>query len=394
MSSYHSSFKFLDKKSDTDFGWMIAHFEADNGETESYLSQEQVYTSSYNGARRLLYGTKWNAAATVKITVIKQNMSDFTEMECRNAYKWLTGNPMATYLDLYVGDVIRYSFLGTVQDVKPQKLDARTVGLNIYFESISPWAYSAVQTVTCSFGQLLSVDSDGLLVKGSMYETLLNTTNGGVLYNGTNGGGGVFKITNDGTVFLDNMIHMKIDNQTDDMYSFITLNTVLHNTDSDYVSIYNQTLNEETIIENMSKNEQISLTSGQFIVSDVPGKMFGNNFNYIWPRLAPGMNDIIVRGTGSGYIEFTYRYPVKIGDCAVNIGMFDSACNCDGLTDYGMIDWSDIVNTPDTLAGYGVIDSYTASEIDEKLANIEIEVNTDVKIDENDLNNMLEDILG
>jgi hypothetical protein len=70
MSSYHSSFKYLNKKSDEDFGWIVGHFSSDEGETESYLSQEQVYTNSYNGTKRTLYGTKYNTVANIKITVI------------------------------------------------------------------------------------------------------------------------------------------------------------------------------------------------------------------------------------------------------------------------------------------------------------------------------------
>ena len=143
MSSYHSSFKYLDKKSDEDLGWIISHFDPDNGEMDSSLSQEQVYSDSYNGTKRILYGTKYNSVANVKITVIKQDGSDFTLQECRNAYKWLTGKPEASWMDLYVGDEVKYRLLCTIQDVKPQKMDARTVGLNIYCESVSPWAYSA-----------------------------------------------------------------------------------------------------------------------------------------------------------------------------------------------------------------------------------------------------------
>ena len=42
VSSYHSSFSYLDKNSKNDFGWIIAAFDPDNGEMDSYLSQEQI----------------------------------------------------------------------------------------------------------------------------------------------------------------------------------------------------------------------------------------------------------------------------------------------------------------------------------------------------------------
>ena len=66
MSSYHSSFSYLNKNSREDMHWLIVHFDADQGETDSYLSQEQIYTDSYNGTRRMLYGTKWNAVANIE----------------------------------------------------------------------------------------------------------------------------------------------------------------------------------------------------------------------------------------------------------------------------------------------------------------------------------------
>ena len=397
MSSYHSKFKYLNKDSMKDFGWVVVHFEADTGEFDSYLSQEQIYTDSYKRTRRLLYGTKWGEVATVKITVIKQNRSDFTERECREAYKWLTGNPIASYLDLYAGDSLRYSFLGTVQDVKPEKLDARTVGLHIYFESVSPWAYSPIKTVNCSFGQDLQTIENGILTKGTGDVALLDVTDDGVLYNGIDGGSGVFQITDNNVVYIDNSVHIHIDNQSDDLYSYVILNTVFTNVNSTYVSIYNKTLNEETIITNMSVNEEVTLNDNQFIVSDKPLKIFGDSFNYIWPRLAPGINEFVVSGTGAGYIKFTYRYPIKIGDCAIDIGNFDGECTCVENEQYRFIDWNDITNTPDTLAGYGITDAYTDREIDDKLAEIDvgedISCDCDTTIDKNELNQMLINIL-
>jgi hypothetical protein len=321
MSSYHSSFKYLNKKSDEDFGWIITHFEADDGETDSYLSQEQVYSDTYRGTRRILYGTKWDSVALVKITVVKQDYSDFSELECRKAYRWLTGNPQSTCLDLYIGDEIKYSFFCTVQDVKPQKMDARTVGLNIYFESISPWAYSSIQRFDCSFGQEVAV-SNGVLV-GDTNTAEFNIDENGVIYNNK-----ILSISDDGTLYIDNSVVFDIDNETDDLYTYVGLNTIFKNNNSDYLSIKNTTTGEETIITGMKTNEIIALTDEQFIISDVPNKIFGNSFNFVWPRLIPGINTIAISGSGSGQLEFTYRYPIKIGDCAIDINeAIENACN-------------------------------------------------------------------
>lgn len=396
MSSYHSSFKYLNKDSNDDFHLLITHFEADDGETDSYLSQDQIYTDSYNGTRRMLYGTKWNAVANIKITVIKQSRSDFSVSECRNMYKWLTGNPSATWLDLYAGGKLKYSFLCTCQDVKPQKLDARTIGLNIYFESVSPWAYSPEIPASCSFGQSLSIDKKSVLFKDGQS---LYVTDDGVLTNGINA---AFDIEDDGTVYIDNSIGLTINNLTDDLYSYVFLDTVFTNVNSDHLIITNQTLYKEsngtdgmTEIKNMSVNEVIHLSPEQFIFSSVPNKIFGNNFNFIWPKLLPGINEIVVSGTGEGMVEFTYRYPMKIGDCVIDVYVPNDYCGCSDNTEYGLVSWDDITGTPKTLAGYGIVDAYTKDEVDDQIEDIEITGGTgSTKVDEDELNQMLADVLG
>jgi hypothetical protein len=315
MSSYHSSFKFLNKKSDEDFGWIIVHFDPDNGETDSYLSQEQIYSDSYKGARRILYGTKYNSVLSVKITVIKQNGSDFSLSECRNAYKWLTGNPEASWMDLYVGDEVHCRLLCTIQDVKPQKMDARTVGLNIYCESLSPWAYSPIQIITKDFP----------------------------------GAGGL-------TIY----------NDTDDLYSFVYPKVTYENTDGETLFMRNEVTNEETKIDNIGANEVITLHPNQFITSDNTNKMFGNTFNFVWPRLKPGENSFSINAKGK--LTFEYYWPIKIGDCAMTMnGIGDAICSEDGTINVDTLPWERISATPTTLHGYGITDVYNKNEIDAML---------------------------
>ena len=313
MSSYHSSFSYLNKNSNTDFKWLIVHFDADNGETDGFMGQEQVYDETYRGTKRIVYGTKWTSAAEIKITVVKQNGEDFTVQECRDAYRWLTGNNQTSWLDLYEGSQVRYAFLVTNADVKPQKLDARTVGLNIYFHSVSPWAYSPPQFVSCAFGQALKLLEDGTVVKD---EFDLHVTEDGVLKNED----ALFSVESDGVAYIDNSAKLQIDNQSDDLYTYIYLDTKFTNYNSDSLSIHNITLGEETTLANIVNNEVITLSSGQFILSDVSyDKIFGDDFNWIWPKIGPGVNQFVIGGSGQGIINFTYRYPMKIGDLAIDV---------------------------------------------------------------------------
>ena len=323
MSSYHSSFKYLDKKS-TDLGWIIAHFDPDNGETDSYLSQEQIYSESYNGAKRTLYGTKYTSVANVKITVIKQNGNDFTLQECRDAYRWLTGNPEASWMDLYIGDEVKYRLLCTIQDVKPQKLDARTVGLNIYCESLSPWAYSP---------QITSSHS----ISGSQT--------------------------------------IEINNESDDLYTPVYMKTVYTNTNGSSLVINNTSIGETTEISSLVTNEVVTLDNNMMITSDKPSKVFGNSFNFTWPRLKAGINKLNVSGTGN--ITFEYCYPIKMGDCATDINIVrDPICDENNNIQVDMLPWERISNKPSTLSGYGLSSDvaskyYNKTEINSMLESLE-----------------------
>lgn len=267
MSSYHSSFTYLDKNSST-LKWIITHFEPDNGEQDSGLSQEQKYTESSNGIKRNLYGTRWNSVVNLKITVIKEDKSEFTIDECREAYRWLTGNPEADWLDLYIDDVLQCRLLCTIQDVKPQKLDSKTIGLNIYCESLSPWAYSPIQTVEQEF---------------------------------------------------DTVCTITIKNESDDMYSFVYPKITYQRIDDSaafaHLTIDNLTTGEKTEITDLAQYETITLSANQIITSGRTGRTFGNTFNYVWPRFKAGTNELTIAGRGK--IKFEYIWPIKIVDMSI-----------------------------------------------------------------------------
>lgn len=373
MSVYHNSFTYLGTNSLTDKNWIIAHFDPDSGETDSYLTKEQIYSDSYDGTRRILYGNKYSTVATPVITVLKQDGSDFSLEDLRQAYKWLTGNPSSSWMDFYMGDEVKYRLLCTIQDVKPYKMDARTVGLSIYCESLSPWAYSSPQIVSQA-------------------------------------------LTGEETIYIDN--------QSDDLYTYTYLNTVYENTNGDSLKIVNKTLNDETteIYNGIAINEKVTLSDGMTITSDKDGKVFGSSFNFTFPRLKAGINELVV--TGKGNITFEYIHCIKMGDMAVTLNaVSDPICNDAGEIIIDKLDWNRINNTPTTLSGYGITDAYNKTQIDEKINNVTIgnvytkseidsmlenfvsddvytkeEIDTllssaEVKIDEDELNAMLAEVL-
>lgn len=397
MSSYYPSFKHMGLDSFKDKNLIVVHFESgDDGEVSTFLNMEPVYTENAYGTRRLDYGAKYTDVAVIRISVMKADGTDFTVAEVRDFLKWTTGARQNSYLDLVDGEVVKASFLGRITTVYQQKLDARTIGFVIEHTSVSPWAYSPQQFISCSFGSTLKIDENGIISKDGQF---LEIDKDGIL---TNSGGSRLSIETDGTVYLSNSVGLQVDNPSDDLYSYVYLNTTFTNRNGRQLTIKNLTLDEETVITGAKWGEVIKLHSEQFITSDVPFKIFGDSFNFVWPRLTAGINNFIISGTGEGVVEFTYRYPIKIGDCAIDIGVSGSSCSCGGSgsggnggtssgdsgSSSGYVSWDNIIGKPTTIRGYGITDAYTMAEVNKKISNIE------TSVDGEELNEMLEETLG
>lgn len=332
MSSYHTSFKYLNKNSYDDFNLQIVHFDGgDIGEVDSYLSQEAIYTDSPRGTKRTIYGTKYNSVATLQITVMRPDGAEFGIEKTREINKWLTGSNQYSWMDLYVGDEIKYRMHCFVQDVRPYKLDSRIVGFIITAESSSPWCYSSAQTV--------SQEIDGNAV-------------------------------------------LQIDNLSDDLYTHTDMRTVFQNTSGDSLTITNNTLGEITTVNGLVANEIIKLSENMFITSDNTSRIFGNDFNYVWPKLVSGVNEFEISGTGT--ITFEYIYAMKVVDCVGDLNAAsDPVCNESGEIILDTLSWHRISDTPTTLSGYGITNAYTKTEIDNKIANVIVNnVYTKNEIDE------------
>jgi hypothetical protein len=293
----------------------------------------------------------------VQITVIKKDGTDMTVKEFRDYAKWLTGARVDSWLDMYVGNEIAYSFLGKFTNLEQYKYDARTIGFRLTFSSVSPWAFSKPIHWECNIGQSLSVveeNNEVIVVKKSNdvngesnASVDLGIDNNGVLRVDSEDINSCFNIDeyNIGTLnyesvaYIDTTFRKIINNESDDLYTYIYLDIEYVNKNSDEIYIENKTLGEETIIKGIDNGEIISISDRQFIVSyrfdsitkkrvRNTDKIFGNNFNFVWPRLKPGFNDFSISGSGAGVARFTYRYPMKIGDCDIDIDVNGSGINC------------------------------------------------------------------
>ena len=322
MSSYHTSFSYLGKNSKDDFGLIICHFSdnADSGETDTFLSTEAVYSDSYDGTRQKFYGAKYDQVAAPQITVIKQDGTDLGIADNRKILKWLTGSRQSTWMDFYIGDEVKYRLLGRVKSVSQYKMDAKVVGLILTFESVSPYGYSSLQTVSQS-------------------------------------------LTGDETI--------TINCDTDDLYSYVSMNTTFENTSGDSLTIINNTTGDITEVTGLAQNEVINISDNMVITSDKPGKTFGNTFNFVFPRLVAGDNEFTISGKGN--IVFQYISPVKLGNIAIDLNsVTDPMCDDSGNIQIDMLPWSRASETPTTLRGYGITDTYTKTEVDQKVANVTV----------------------
>ena len=333
MALYNSNFTYIGSNSD-DMGFAVVAFDADGGFKDTFLSMEPVYEESRHGEFRFDYGARYNETANVEISIIKSDHTDFSIYDVRNALKWLTGSRVNSWLDIYSGDKFEYSFLGRVTDVKQRKIDGRTVGLMIVFTSICPWAFSEQMEFNRTIAQTLNaeLDDDGnYIITKDPNEISINKN--GVLCNGPESDdSGTFDVDSTGAISVRNLITALVDNESDDLYTYINLDVRFENETCDWVEIINNTLGETTKVTNLQPDDVIDIVDKQFIVAygfdQVSGQLknknriFGEDFNFVWPRLAPGLNDFVVNGNGNGRLKFSYRYPIKIGDCAIDTDVY------------------------------------------------------------------------
>lgn len=373
MSLYYNNFKYLDKNS-IDQGLIVSAFEPDDGFVDSFLSMEPIQEDYYDGTKKFDYGARYNETAIINITVIKSNGSDFSLKDVRELSRWLTGSRINSWLDVGPSkDDVKYSFLGRVTNLQPRKMDGRTIGYLIEFTSVSPWAFSVPQSFDCVIGQLIGIENDGTIFVSRDDESRFNVDDSGILNLESESGKKLY-VTDDGTLYIENMYRKNIYNESDDLYTYIYLDIDYHNDNGTYISIKNATLDEESMIKNISKNESITISAKQFIISDIQHKLFGDDFNFIWPRLQPGPNDLIIDCDGNGIAHFTYRYPMKVGDCAMDISVYGGNSDCGEMASYETVKWENIIGIPTSIQGYGITDVYTMDEIDSKLQAIDVDV--------------------
>lgn len=126
-------------------------FDSDSGESNSYLSREAVASETYRGDLKRVHSYKFTESLAPTITFVDKNFGDFDLERQRKVLKWLTSKDTASFLTVYHDDseVVSYEILGGFTEIQTYKLgNGRVVGFTAVFESVAPWAFSALQTMT------------------------------------------------------------------------------------------------------------------------------------------------------------------------------------------------------------------------------------------------------
>ena len=334
MAIYHPKISFHGQ-TNYDLELIVSTFNPDNGEVDSYLDMEPVYTDSYDGTIRTDYGAKYKSVATPSITFIEVNGSDINPYKVRNVLRWLTGSRKNSWMDVCDKDgEIVCSYLGRFTDVKLQKEDARVIGIVAYFTSVSPWAYSKVQSpvvINVNGETEFAIDnlSDDLYsyvypkvsFKNGKNQNKFSITNSTIVEGNAvehfigNGEKKEYKLDNyfynDGSVTIDGnkIIQYKYNKDTGNLEfdiapsrgSLIEINSKIRNRAS---------------FSNLQQEEVITIDNNFVVYSDNDKRIFDDDFNFVFPRLIPGTNRFFADGVGTLTLEF--RYPMKVADGLLN----------------------------------------------------------------------------
>lgn len=334
MAIYHPKISFHGQ-TNYDLELIVSTFNPDNGEVDSYLDMEPVYTDSYDGTIRTDYGAKYKSVATPSITFIEVNGSDINPYKVRNVLRWLTGSRKNSWMDVCDKDgEIVCSYLGRFTDVKLQKEDARVIGIVAYFTSVSPWAYSKVQspvivnlngetefTIDNLSDDLYSYVYPKISFKNGKNQNKFSITNSTIVEGNAvehfigNGEKKEYKLDN----YFYNDSSVTIDGNKTTQYKY---NKDTGNLEFDIAPFsgsmieVNSKIRNRSSFNNLQQEEVITIDNNFVAYSDNDKRIFDDDFNFVFPRLIPGTNKFFADGVGTLTLEF--RYPMKVADGLLN----------------------------------------------------------------------------
>ena len=306
-------------------------FEGDSGDVNTFLNREAVASESYRGHFRRVHNYKYSEVLAPTLTFIKDDFRDFTMEEQRKILKWLTSKDTASFLTVYHDDseVISYEILGGFIEINTHKAgNGRVVGITAVFESIAPWAFSSLYTITKNVSNptdnkiTINLETDD--PQNAVYPriTIQQGDSNIITINHAMGDtdnwveGSVFKYDN--TYYWVDAKGEK-HTSTSNTSGFSTTSVSIRNTHTDdngKVSVF------DTLVKKNITKEKVVLDGANRVVSnyfiDDSGKeiigtrIFGDDFSWNWTPLYEGKNELSF--VGNCVITVEYRYPIKCGE--------------------------------------------------------------------------------
>ena len=297
-------------------------FDSDDGETSTYLSREAVASETYRGNFKRVSSYKYSEVFAPKITFIDKDFGEFDSERQRKILKWLTSKDTASFITIYHDDseVVSYEILGAFIDIQTYKNgNGRVIGVVATFESISPWAFSPLHTITKDVSNptdnkiIINLETDEpqsavypritIQQKDSNIITINHTmgdqdnwVEGSVFYNGSN------------YYWFDAKKKERI-TSTNNTSNLNTTSVSIRNTHTDYngkVSAF------DALVKNNVVDEKVVLDGANRVVSSSSIRIFGDDFSWNWTPLYEGKNELSFIGNCTVTIE--YRTPIKCGE--------------------------------------------------------------------------------
>lgn len=246
--------------------------DSDNGETSTYLNREAVVSETYDGRYKKISNFKYTETFAPKFSFFKKDLGNFTMDEVRIVLKWLTSKDTTALLETYYDDsnVVSWASIGGWTEIQMHKIaNNRTIAITAVWDSISPFAFSDLYTVT---------------------KTITATDN---------------KITINIDTDDNKPVYPRVTIQTSSAdVKFVNKHTDLLNNSKSYSSLE---------LANNNSGEKIIVDGANKIISSSSTKrIFGDDFNWVWLELYDGKNELTVNGNCTVTIE--YREVRKIGE--------------------------------------------------------------------------------
>ena len=301
-------------------------FDGDNGETNTYLNREAVASENYRGDLRRVHNYKYNEILAPVITFIKEDYEDFTMDEHRKILKWLTSKDTASFLTVYHDDseVITYEILGAFTEIQTYKLsNGRIVGITATFESVTPWAFSSLHTITKNVSDpadaiiTIQLETDDPQTPVYPRITIQQNSDTNIIE--------INRVLTDKDRWIEGSVFKNINN---DKYYWVDSEGVKHISDTDdsgfettSVSITNAYTDEDnvtylfdTVVKNNIKEEMITMDGANRVIlsSRANDRIFGNDFDWKWIPLYDGENNLSF--VGNCIVTIEWREPIKCGD--------------------------------------------------------------------------------